>query len=79
MSRQGPLVRIELSCAACCYERAERGMSVERFVVSCEAPTVLEANGGKPREVGVNAWHTPSWCPLRGQAIAEAVEREGRS
>lgn len=60
--RVGPLVSIRLSCGACRFEIAHR----------CTAPTV-----GGERAIPEDL-ETPTWCPLKKQAIAEAAEREVR-
>jgi hypothetical protein len=63
MSRIGPII----SCGACQYEHLHRDRHYRT------APTVLESNDRQLRLIG-ESLATPAWCPLRKQAIAEAVD-----
>ena len=66
MSRQGPLVTLQMSCMGCVYEgykrhwrRNDPGMDVY-----CSHPELKEDG-----LVGDTTWSTPSWCPLRVAAL----------
>jgi hypothetical protein len=71
MSRIGPIVRLHLSCAACSCETYDDLAGTH----ACAAPTVLATHGG-PRAIGADGdpFATPTFCPVRGRAIADAVE-----
>ena len=71
--RQGPSVKVKLSCFDCVHETSER--------YQCQGDsgsTVYCTHGGGKRYVGDSTWETPKWCPLmppdtRRATIAECV------
>lgn len=67
--REGPSVRIEISCFGCKYEKSEsyRVQSDSGHDVYCVHPKV------EKRRVGDTRWDTPDWCPLRQEAISKFV------
>lgn len=67
----GPRVRIELSCINCdhCIGESCTCQSDSGVDVYCIYPSTADIIGGNSRLIGDSNWSTPSWCPLRQQAI----------
>lgn len=73
--REGPRVRLDLSCDGCAHESSVsyRVQGDSGHDVYCNHPSL-----GKRREVGDTRWTTPAWCPLRDAAITTAVAEDAR-
>lgn len=68
--REGPRVRLTLSCFGCIHETSQSD--------ACQGDSghnVFCTAGGGRRSIGYSNWDTPEWCPYRDAAVSALKEQ----